>query len=134
MLLRIVEEMRLGLRETDELARWGGEEFLLLLPQTAIAAATSLAERLCSRLAAATIDLAAQRLTVTGSFGVAQYRHGEDLDACLKRADEALYSAKALGRNRVVTSRTDRRLVSDRRGHLTIATLQTRKDRDVRCQ
>ena len=104
VLLRIVEEMRLGLRETDELARWGGEEFLLLLPQTAIAAATSLAERLCSRLAAATIDLAAQRLTVTGSFGVAQYRHGEDLDACLKRADEALYSAKALGRNRVVTS------------------------------
>lgn len=104
VLLRIVEEMRLGLRETDELARWGGEEFLLLLPQTTVSAAASLAERLCSQLAEATIDLAAQRLTVTGSFGVAQYRSGEDLDACLKRADEALYAAKAQGRNRVVTA------------------------------
>ncbi|MCP5430402.1 MAG: GGDEF domain-containing protein [Chromatiaceae bacterium] len=53
VLLRIVEEMRLGLRETDELARWGGEEFLLLLPQTTVGAAASLAERLCSQLAKA---------------------------------------------------------------------------------
>ena len=103
MLLRIVEEMRLGLRETDELARWGGEEFLLLLPQTAVVqppvSPSDFAVGLQRRRST-------WRHNGSPSPAVSGWRSivTEDLDACLKRADEALYSAKAQGRNRVVTS------------------------------
>jgi len=102
VLIGVVDRLRRCIREADELARWGGEEFLVLMPETGLAEAHELAERLRSVLAASPIELGQQTIPITGSFGVAQYHRGEDLDACVKRADQALYRAKDLGRNRVV--------------------------------
>jgi diguanylate cyclase (GGDEF)-like protein len=102
VLIRVVDRLRHGIRPSDELGRWGGEEFLILLEDTGVGDARALAERLRHQLASVPFELPSGTAVVTGSFGVAQYRPGEGLDACLKRADEALYRAKSEGRNRVV--------------------------------
>lgn len=93
-----------GLRTGDDVARWGGEEFLMLLPGTNLDAAEEVAQRLRSTAETrlAELDGLAQPLTVT--FGVATYATSGSLEACLKAADEALYRGKAEGRNRVVTA------------------------------
>jgi diguanylate cyclase (GGDEF)-like protein len=86
------------LRETDLAARWGGEEFLLILPSTSLESAVACAERV--RNLVADLPLATgDRVTVSG--GVAQLRHGEDLADVVARADQALYEAKAAGRNQI---------------------------------
>jgi diguanylate cyclase (GGDEF)-like protein len=102
VLTGVAERLRASVREADELARWGGEEFLILLPETRLDEAQELAERLRRVLAESAVGPAKRALAVTGSFGLAEYRGGEDLDACVKRADEALYRAKGEGRDRVV--------------------------------
>ncbi|MGR4068714.1 diguanylate cyclase [Halomonas sp. LR3S48] len=86
------------LREVDVLARWGGEEFMLLLPGTPLAGAVTLAERL--RRAVEEEDFAPVP-GITSSFGVAELEPDESEAQCYKRLDEALYRAKACGRNRV---------------------------------
>jgi len=90
-----------GLRTHDIAGRWGGEEFLLVLPGTALEGARVLAERLRSRLERARYDTLGER-QVTATFGVAEYARGEELSALLARADAALYAGKARGRNQVV--------------------------------
>ncbi|TAL17962.1 MAG: GGDEF domain-containing protein [Aquabacterium sp.] len=88
------------LRETDVLARWGGEEFLVLLPESEPVASGLLAlDRLREALAARRLCPAAPQLQVTFSAGVAEYRPGEAIEQTLARADQALYAAKAAGRN-----------------------------------
>jgi diguanylate cyclase (GGDEF)-like protein len=100
-----VERLRHGIRESDLLGRWGGEEFLVMLPRTGLPEAQGLAERLCKGLAGSRMESGGQSVAVTGSFGVADFRPGkEDLDDCLKRADDALYQAKSEGRNRIVVA------------------------------
>ncbi|MBL4747295.1 MAG: GGDEF domain-containing protein [Magnetovibrio sp.] len=86
------------LREVDVLARWGGEEFLMLLRDTDLNGATQVAEKSRAVLAAYDFGDAEQ---VTASFGVVQYLEGESIRDLVHRADEALYSAKAAGRNKV---------------------------------
>src|SRR5579863_900733 len=85
--------------------RLGGEEFAILLEESNLEAGFALAEELRSRMAALTFDTDRGRLTVTCSFGVAEWDQGENIDQLLKRADAALYEAKAEGRNRVVATR-----------------------------
>ncbi|MBT2968654.1 MAG: hypothetical protein B6D72_00760 [gamma proteobacterium symbiont of Ctena orbiculata] len=97
-----VEKLKGCIREADELGRWGGEEFLILAPETELVEADNLAQRLCRELAAASIVLQRQEISVTASFGLTRYQPGENLAACLKRTDDALYAAKAEGRNCVV--------------------------------
>lgn len=87
------------LRMGDSLGRYGGEEFLLLLPMTELAPATQLAERLRQALADTPL---VDSLTVTASFGLAQLQPGENTIAWLQRADQALYRAKKSGRNCVM--------------------------------
>jgi diguanylate cyclase (GGDEF)-like protein len=100
-----VERLRHGIRESDLLGRWGGEEFLIMLPRTSLPEAQGLAERLCSSLAGSRMESDGQSVAVTGSFGVADFRPGkEDLDDCLKRTDDALYQAKTEGRNRIIVA------------------------------
>jgi diguanylate cyclase (GGDEF)-like protein len=99
-----VKQFRQCIREADELGRWGGEEFLIMLPDTQLSEAVTLAKRLCSDLAANPMMHAEKELCVTASFGVSLFQPGEILDTCLKRTDDALYAAKANGRNCVVIS------------------------------
>lgn len=90
-----------SIREVDRMARWGGEEFLCLLPRVHADEAVSAIDRL--RLAMADTRIAAHpQVKVTFSAGVAQARAGETIDQWIERADHALYEAKRLGRDRCV--------------------------------
>jgi len=91
-------------REIDRVGRYGGEEFLLLLPGTVLDAAVTFAERLRISVDANTFSFEGGTLKKTVSFGVAAFPHPRvaGLEALLKAADDALYVAKELGRNRVV--------------------------------
>jgi diguanylate cyclase (GGDEF)-like protein len=100
-----VERLRNGVRDSDLLGRWGGEEFLIVCPATDVDEAERLARRLCDNLAGGRLSSGEASISVTGSFGVSQYVKGESLSSCLKRNDEALYVAKARGRNCVVVIR-----------------------------
>jgi diguanylate cyclase (GGDEF)-like protein len=97
-----VEQLQSCTRESDELGRWGGEEFLILTPETELAEAENLAQRLCAELADTSFFYQQSEISVTASFGVTRYLNGEGLGACLRRTDDALYAAKAKGRNCVV--------------------------------
>ncbi|WP_432259155.1 diguanylate cyclase [Cupriavidus sp. TMH.W2] len=88
-----------GIRRRDIAARLGGEEFVVLLPDTPHDAALQLAERLRQTLEQTSMDVLPGMHTVTASFGVATLRPGEDLEALLIRADNVLYVAKNNGRN-----------------------------------
>ncbi len=85
-------------RESDIIARWGGEEFVVVAGMTAEKGAVQLAEKLRARMEATPLGPPG---AVTGSFGVAELRPGESIEELLGRADEALYRAKNGGRNRV---------------------------------
>lgn len=93
---------RLG-DERQAAARWGGEEFLMLLPATRLAAACKIAEDVRSTIGA--LAIGERALSLTLSLGVAEHVPGQPLDDCLRRADQALYKAKASGRNTVVAAR-----------------------------
>jgi two-component system cell cycle response regulator len=91
------------LRTCDIVARWGGEEFVLVLPSTSIDGAEQTAERVRDLLERADIkDANGDRIPVTASFGVATYSGSENLEQMVDRADRAMYLAKSGGRNRVV--------------------------------
>jgi diguanylate cyclase (GGDEF)-like protein len=90
------------IRATDKLYRVGGEEFVLLLQGDRLEAAAGLAEKLRRLIED---NQPAARGPLTASFGVAELRKGESERSWLRRADEALYEAKRLGRNRVATAR-----------------------------
>lgn len=95
------ERFQTLLRPYDLLARWGGEEFLILLPATGHEVADLIANRLCQMLAEAPVG--EPPVAVTASFGVATWLPGETSEQLVQRADAALYRAKNAGRNRVVS-------------------------------
>jgi two-component system, cell cycle response regulator len=99
------------------LGRLGGEEFAILLENTALPEAVALTEHLRKKLAALRFAAAAKLMTLTCSFGVSEWRHGDTIDSLLKRADAALYEAKNGGRNRVVAANS---VVTDLRPRLSI--------------
>ncbi len=99
VLTEIVRRLRLDMRAVDRLARWGGEEFLLVLPEIERDDAIRAAERFREQVAGQTFEHAA---SLTISLGVVMSRPGEDADALVRRADAALYQAKRTGRDRVV--------------------------------
>jgi diguanylate cyclase (GGDEF)-like protein len=90
-----------SMRDTDILGRWGGEEFMILAPLTILEDAREFSERLRETIAASPMPGVPQ---LTCSFGVAEIRKGESLDALFNRVDAALYRAKNNGRNRVETA------------------------------
>ena len=96
----LVARVRAALRPIDHVARFGGEEFVLLLPSTELAEAQRALTRLQRDLTASLFLHEGREVFVTFSGGVTAWRHGEALDAAIERADEALYEAKRNGRNR----------------------------------
>ena len=97
----IATVLRKRLRGSDFIARFGGEEFVLLLPATPPAVGAKLLETLRAAIEACPFHFKGERVTITVSMGLAAFRPGEHSDLVLKRADQALYRAKNAGRNRV---------------------------------
>jgi diguanylate cyclase (GGDEF)-like protein/PAS domain S-box-containing protein len=94
-------------RQGDVVGRFGGEEFLVLLPRQDESAAAGLAFRLREQLARTRVTIpGGSAVELRASFGVTQVRPGDTRESLLARADAALYDAKAAGRNRVVTARS----------------------------
>jgi diguanylate cyclase (GGDEF)-like protein len=103
LLARIGERLARGLRERDVLSRWGGEEFLVLLPATGMAEAAAVAERVRALVARDPVSIDGQRIAVTVSIGIARAERGDSVDNVLQRTDRRMYAAKDRGRDAVVS-------------------------------
>lgn len=101
VLKHCAETISASMRETDRLFRWGGEEFILLMPNTAPASATSVAERVRANLQATPYVHGDSVIPLTISLGVDSWDAAGDLDALLRNVDARLYLAKRQGRNKV---------------------------------
>jgi diguanylate cyclase len=97
----IANVLRKGLRGDDFIARFGGEEFALLMPGSDLAGGTRLLERLRAAVEQCPFHFKGERVTITMSAGVAVFKPGENASQVLKRADQALYRAKEAGRNQI---------------------------------
>ena len=97
----IAKTIQKTIRTVDYAGRWGGEEFLVILPETASAGARVVGERLRAsvELGCANVPSGPEKTTV--SIGISSWSRGDDLEALVGRADECLYRAKGRGRNRV---------------------------------
>ncbi|MCH4884514.1 diguanylate cyclase [Pseudomonas sp. TMW22080] len=95
----IATQLRKHLRPIDFIARFGGEEFVLLMPDTPLSAGLHLIEKLRAAIQACPFHFKGEPVTITTSIGVSAFRPGDRSDHVLKRADEALYRAKRRGRN-----------------------------------
>jgi len=98
----VAAAIRRSLRATDRLARHGGEEFVVMLPETPLATARGALERIRASVESLHFEARGEPVRVTVSAGVVAWRSGESVDAVLDRADAALYAAKRGGRNQVV--------------------------------
>jgi diguanylate cyclase (GGDEF)-like protein len=105
ILRAVAQHLSAELRVNDMVARHGGEEFVLLLPETPLEKGLLLAERLRNTLASAPIHFGSHEIAITISIGAAESNGHEELDRILQRADEALYQAKREGRNRIIQAR-----------------------------
>ena len=104
VLKRIIRLARCCLRSGDTVARWGGEEFVVLLPATDLNGALLIAEKIRYRIEVEQFDALATGLRVTVSIGCAEISNGEGLDELVARADRALYEAKHQGRNQTAAA------------------------------
>jgi diguanylate cyclase (GGDEF)-like protein len=94
-----------ALRKQDQTARWGGEEFLIVLPETDSEQALILAEKLRAQIHAHTFSTDSQTFQISASFGIYQVKTDDSIDQAVNRADQALYEAKEQGRNQCILSR-----------------------------
>jgi diguanylate cyclase (GGDEF)-like protein len=101
-LVSFAEQARTHLRSSDVVARWGGEEFLLLLPETPQGDPNTGIERLRAALPAIQVSGQVPHLRLAFSTGLTRYIDAEPVDDMIERADRALYAAKSAGRNRSV--------------------------------
>ncbi|MGE0315294.1 MAG: GGDEF domain-containing protein [Lautropia sp.] len=104
VLRRFAEAGQAVLRAGDVLARWGGEEFLLVMPATTDEQALNALDRVRDRLLATSFDDVSPGLRMTFSAGIAQCGGEADLEAAIERADRAMYRAKDAGRDRALTA------------------------------
>ncbi len=103
LLRQVANAVQVELRATDVPARYGGDEFIVLLPETPPKGAADVAERIRLAIAARPLAINGQNVVASVSIGFASYpEDGRTLDALAARADRALYQAKQEGRNRVV--------------------------------
>jgi diguanylate cyclase (GGDEF)-like protein len=105
VLVKLSDLLRENVRHPDFVGRYGGEEFLLILPGTNINSASTQAERLCEQVRQTVMNVKNQEIKITVSIGIAHYRVGVDTwQKLLNRADKALYQAKQGGRDRWAVS------------------------------
>ncbi len=97
----IAGELAKRLRKTDFIARFGGEEFVLLIPSTPLEGGHQLLQTLLDGVEQCPFHFRGERVTITLSAGLTAFAGGEDSDKVFERADQALYRAKSGGRNRV---------------------------------
>jgi diguanylate cyclase (GGDEF)-like protein len=102
ILQRVAEAINSNVRATDVASRWGGEEFLVLMPSTPAHAAKAVADRILLRIREWVGELNDPQLTVTATLAVSEIHYGESFETALNRADQALYQGKHQGRNQVV--------------------------------
>ena len=103
VLRNLANELRQRIRHPDTIGRYGGEEFLIILPHSPLKAAMEQAERLCKHVRSLGMKAGEQEISLTISLGMAQYKiREEDWQTFLSRADKALYQAKNNGRDRWV--------------------------------
>ncbi|MEW6442670.1 MAG: diguanylate cyclase [bacterium] len=102
LVLRSVSEvLREAVRKQDLVARWGGEEFLMMLPDTDLKGGLQVAEKMRKLVNSRVFPVGPHEVRITLSIGVSAYLPGQKIDDCIKQADQALYQAKHLGRNHV---------------------------------
>jgi diguanylate cyclase (GGDEF)-like protein len=105
VLTQVASLVQQNIRASDAVARLGGEEFVVLLSNLDRGGVYAFAERLRNEIAHTRFGSdGLSGHTVTASFGVVEFRSGEDLDGAVRRADEMLYSAKRSGKNRILAS------------------------------
>jgi diguanylate cyclase (GGDEF)-like protein len=102
VLVEISHLLRQSLRTHDKVARWGGEEFLVLLPETDLEAAGHVAEQLRVSIELNLATSGKAFVPVTIIYGVNEYTNGAEISECIRLADKALYEGKVQGKNRVV--------------------------------
>lgn len=104
VLVHVADLLARNSRAQDLLARWGGEEFLLVMPTSGLDDALAVAERMRHAVARQPAGHGADAIAASVSLGVAELRSGESLEAAIARADRALYASKDAGRNRVTAA------------------------------
>jgi len=104
VLVHLVAIIKETIRTNDLIGRYGGEEFMVLLPDARLDTAAAVMGRLQRGLAAKQIAWAKQQLVVTFSAGIAAHAKGEGVEALVKRADQALYEAKRVGKDRIIVA------------------------------
>ncbi|MDX1570688.1 MAG: diguanylate cyclase [Xanthomonadales bacterium] len=108
VLRQVAETARRALRDEDQIGRWGGEEFIFLLPDTSADEAMQVLERMRAEIAGMRADADQPPREVTITLGIATYRPGETIAHWISRADQAAYAGKLDGKNQVVLSGTEK--------------------------
>ncbi len=101
VLKTVARVLQVNLRETDFIARFGGEEFVILMPETSLDAAAIVADKLRTTINECPFHSSNQKVPVTLSFGVCEFNEGDSTEIVFNKADKALYKAKESGRNQV---------------------------------
>jgi eukaryotic-like serine/threonine-protein kinase len=109
-LRKLADQLRKDLRSTDILGRYGGEEFVFLMPETNLQTARQSAERMLANIRGLRIDTPQNQIGITASIGVAEWNPASQktIDALIARADEVMYAAKQAGRNQVLAQRENK--------------------------
>ena len=102
VLKKVSEVFSNTVRKQDSVGRWGGEEFILLLPVSLSEGAVRIAEKIRKAISEQTYRFENLELSITMTFGVSIYDGSSDIDSCIKTADEALYIGKQKGKNCVI--------------------------------
>jgi diguanylate cyclase (GGDEF)-like protein len=104
VLISMSRRLRECLREQDSISRWGGEEFLVLLPNTSASEAVMIADRIGNHIKSEAQRIGLKDLKLTMTFGVSGYENNEGIDNCIARADKAMLKGKKAGKNRIVSA------------------------------
>jgi diguanylate cyclase (GGDEF)-like protein len=104
VLVQIAELLRKSVRQQDTVCRWGGEEFIILLPETNLSGGKKLADKLRKTIESEEFYFNSRKLKITMSFGITFCEENVTVYSYIKEADELMYQAKKSGRNRIVTN------------------------------